>query len=149
LTSDAQDPGAAASPIPTSYEPVFDLGFNAHLGTIYRKIADQDGSSHHYLFDVGPHHLNTGGFTHGGVLMTLADVVLGSTVAHAVGFMCSTISLNCDFLAGAKLGDRIEGEATITRQTRSVAFVSGILSVGDQPLMTASGIWKILERHPS
>ena len=114
--SETQDLSATAPPLPAGYEPVFDLGFNAHLGSIYRKLASPDGDPHHYLFDVAPHHLNTGGFTHGGVLMTLADVVLGSTVAHSVGFMCSTISLSCDFLAGAKLGDRIEGSATITRE---------------------------------
>jgi uncharacterized protein (TIGR00369 family) len=142
-----QDEIADALPIPPGYAPVFDLGFNAHIGKIYRKLAEEDGQPHHYVFDVQPHHLNASGFIHGGALSTLADVVLGSTVAHAVGHMCSTVSLNCEFLAAAGLGERIEGAANITRQTRSVVFVSGSLFVGERTLLTASGIWKILERH--
>ena len=77
--------------------------------------------------------------------MALADVVLGSTVANAVGGMGSTITLNCDFLAGVKPGTRIEGEAVLSRKTGSVAFVSGRLFSGDTTFMTASGIWKIIE----
>lgn len=131
-------------PLDRSYEPIFNVGFNAYVGPIYRKLSEDPALSHHYIFDVRNEHLNGSGFTHGGLLMTVVDAILGSTVAHRVGHMCTTISLNCDFISAAKEGERIEGRASITRQTRSVVFVGGQLCVQDRTLMTASGIWKVL-----
>ncbi|MBM3556959.1 MAG: PaaI family thioesterase [Alphaproteobacteria bacterium] len=57
---------------------------------------------------------------------------------------CVTISLNTDFVSGAKPGDWIDGEAEITRKTRNLVFVSGRLSVEGKTVLNASGIWKIL-----
>jgi uncharacterized protein (TIGR00369 family) len=106
----------------------------------------EDALTGHYLFDLEDQHLNGGGMAHGGLLMTLADTVLGTTVAGAVGHMCNTITINCDFLSGAKKGERIEISTQITRKTRTVVFVSGTLSVGDRPVMTAAGVWRIINR---
>jgi uncharacterized protein (TIGR00369 family) len=129
--------------IPAGYEPVFDAGFNAYVGPILGNFSGPQLGPHHFLFDVRPEHLNGGDMLHGGMMMALADVILGSTVANAVGAMGATISLNCDFIAGAEVGTRLEGESTISRLTRSVAFVSGRLFKEDKTYLTASGIWKI------
>lgn len=129
--------------IPDRYEAIFQQGFNAWVGPILGRFDGPTLGPHHFILDVRPEHLNGGGMMHGGMMMTLADVVLGSTVAHAAGGMGSTVSLNCDFLAGIKSGTRVEGEATVSRLTRSVAFVSGRLFSGDRTFLTASGIWKV------
>ena len=139
----ANSPANIPANIPAGYEAIFQQGFNAWVGPILGNFAGPDMGPHHFIFDVRPEHLNGGDMLHGGMMMTLADVVLGSTVANAVGGMGSTIALNCDFLAGVKPGTRVEGEATVSRLTRSVAFVSGRLFSGDQTFLTASGIWKI------
>jgi acyl-coenzyme A thioesterase PaaI-like protein len=77
--------------------------------------------------------------------MALADIVMGRTVRDALdGAKALTISLSCDIVSGSKLGDRIVGRATITRRTRSIVFIAGELSVAGKPIMTATGIWKIL-----
>lgn len=136
----------SAKAVPEGYKPIFHLGYNAFVGPIFGKFDGPDEGPHHFIFDVSPEHLNGAGMVHGGMMMTLADVVLGSTVANATGAMGSTISLNCDFLAGAKPGTRIEAEATISRKTRSIAFVSGRLFAEGRTLLTASGIWKISDR---
>lgn len=132
-------------PVPDGYVPIFPDGFNAYIGPILGKFDGPEMGPHHFIFDVRPEHLNGGDMMHGGMLMALADVVLGSTVAQSIGGMGSTIALNCDFLAGAQPGTRIEGEATISRKTNSVVFVSGRLFSGDKTLLTASGIWKVLK----
>ena len=93
-----------------------------------------------------PKHCNARGTVHGGMLMTLADQVLGLTVQRAVGSVdVATVSLNCDLVSGAAVGDLIEGEATITRMTRSIVFVRGRLRCGDRVILTASGLWKRLQ----
>ncbi len=135
---------------PSGYEPVFNVGFNAYVGPIWRKPGEGE-TPDRFLFEVRDHHLNGGGFVHGGMLMALADVVLGATVSRTIGGApCATVSLNCDFVAAGRLGDRIEGAAHITRRTRSVVFVSGELFAradggARQTLLTATGIWKILD----
>lgn len=133
---------------PPGYVPVFHEGFNAHVGPVMRKQGE-GGAPDHFRFRVEPHHLNVNGILHGGMLMALADVVLGCTATEATGAACSTVSLNCDFVAAGRAGDLIEGTAKVDRKTRTMAFVSGDLYVKDtdgarRTLMTATGIWKIL-----
>ncbi len=96
-----------------------------------------------FAFRVENRHRNENGVIHGGMLMTLADQVLGLTVVRALdNNPAATVSLNCDFIDGARPGDLIEGEARVTRITRSLVFVQGSLHCGDRLLLTASGLWK-------
>lgn len=131
----------ATVPVPAGYTEVFpEAGFNAYVGPVWRS---PDGSE--YLFDVREVHLNGGGSLHGGMGMALADIIMGRTVRDALdGAKALTISLSCDIVSGSKLGDRIVGRATITRRTRSIVFIAGELSVAGKPILTATGIWKIL-----
>jgi acyl-coenzyme A thioesterase PaaI-like protein len=131
----------ATVPVPAGYTEVFpEAGFNAYVGPVWRS---PDGTE--YLFDVREVHLNGGGSLHGGMGMALADIIMGRTVRDALdGAKALTISLSCDIVSGSKLGDRIVGRATITRRTRSIVFIAGELSVAGKPIMTATGIWKIL-----
>lgn len=123
------------------YAEVFpEAGFNAFVGPVWR--AD-DGS--HYVFDVREVHLNGGGTLHGGMAMALADIAMGRTVRDALdGGRALTISLNCDIVSPATLGERITIRAAITRRTRTIVFISGELKVGERVVLTATGIWKIL-----
>lgn len=128
---------------PPGYESVFPLsGFNAYAGPIFRHA-----SGDHFLFTVQPQHLNGGGALHGGMAMGIADVVMGRTVRLAIDpARAATISLNCDFIAGAKLGDKVIGRAQITRRTRTIVFINAQLTVDDKPILTATGIWKIVDQ---
>lgn len=91
-------------------------------------------------------HGNVRGSVHGGMLMTLADQVLGLTVLEAVDLApMATISLNCDFVSAAMPGEWIEGRAAVVRTTRSIVFVRGTLTVREAVVLTASGIWKRLK----
>lgn len=120
-----------------------DDGFNDFVGPLYQqKVTDDEWN---FWFTPEQRHLNGGGAVHGGMLMSFADHVLGSVVWEAIGQEpCVTMSLNCDFVAGGKLGEKIEGRAIITRKTRSVVFVKGELKQDGKTVMTASGIWKII-----
>jgi uncharacterized protein (TIGR00369 family) len=128
-------------PAPAGYSVVFgETGFNKHVGPVWQS---PDGSE--FLFDIRDVHMNGGGALHGGMAMALADIVMGRTVRDALeGARALTISLNCDFVGPAKLGDRIRGTAKITRKTRSIVFISGELTVEGRTIMTATGLWKIL-----
>jgi acyl-coenzyme A thioesterase PaaI-like protein len=128
-------------PAPAGYTAVFgDAGFNKYVGPVWQS---PDGAE--FLLDVRDVHLNGGGALHGGMAMALADIVMGRTVQDALeGARAMTISLNTDLIGPAKLGDRIRGTATITRKTRSIVFISAELTVEGKPILTATGLWKIL-----
>jgi uncharacterized protein (TIGR00369 family) len=129
------------APAPAGYTAVFaDTGFNGHVGPVWQSTDKSE-----FLFDIRAEHLNGGGALHGGMMMALADIVMGRTVRDALDdARALTISLNCDFIGPSKLGERVRGVATITRKTRSIVFINCELTVADRTIMTATGIWKIL-----
>ena len=117
-------------------------GFSDHVGPFWSRMQD---SSRRFAFLVERHHLNGNGVVHGGMLMTFMDQAIGMTVWQAIGRKpCATIQLNVHFVAGARLGDLIEAEPAIVRETRSVIFTSGVLRRGADVVMSADGIWKVL-----
>lgn len=119
--------------------PVGDFGDS--LGTLFMR---PDGTG--FACRMRPGHRNPRGAVHGGVLLSLADQVLGLTVYQATGqTLSATVNLNCDFVEAAFPGDLIEGEARITRITGSIVFVQGSLRRGERLILTASGIWKRLQ----
>ena len=133
--------------VPSDYAPVGNTGYNAYIGPIYMRNAQVGAEDAYFLFDVQPHHLNSAGTTHGGVLMSVMDTSCGAAVAQMVDANGSTISLNCDFLSGGRSGDRIEVFAQVTKRTKTVAFVEGKLEVGGKTLLTARGIWRIFAKR--
>ena len=89
-------------------------------------------------------HVNPMGSAHGGLLMTLMDITLGSTAGASVGFggVYPTVQLSCSFMAAAMMGEELRGEAEVQRMTKTLAFVNGRLTVGDRIIMTASSVFR-------
>ncbi len=56
---------------------------------------------------------------------------------------CITVALDVHFLAAARPGDLVVARGRIVRQTATLAFTQGSLSVGPQEIATASAILKI------
>jgi uncharacterized protein (TIGR00369 family) len=120
------------------------MGFSEHIGPLYRSGDPADPASWVFGFRVREHQINRGGVTHGGMLMSFADNCLGETVHRTTRSPCSTISLQVNFAAPARVGDWVECKADITRITRSVVFIRGRVYSGAQTLLDVLGIWKLL-----
>ncbi len=121
-------------------------GFDPHedfAGPFYFKETD-DGIKCAYLIE--SKHCNSGGSVHGGSLVTFADFSLFAISQHNLGDELSgvTVSLNSDFCGPARLGDLVEAEGTIIRETSSLIFVNGRAFVGDKSVLSFSGIIKKL-----
>lgn len=130
-------------PLLADAENVSTAGFNLHAGPFYR-LSD-DGETRRFAFEALEMHMNSVGSVHGGLLMSFADVALSRTSRLVSGAKsCSTITLNCDFVGPGSLGDLIVAEVRATRQTRTLVFLSGILSCEDRVLMVATGLWRIV-----
>ncbi|WP_439815783.1 PaaI family thioesterase [Zavarzinia sp. CC-PAN008] len=133
-TADTTVAGAA-----TAAEP----GYTRMIGP-YGKVADRTGAMR-YGFIVEGRHLNANDIVHGGMLMSFADHLLSRSAYDGAGRrMCSTVSLNCDFVAPGKPGDCIFGDARVTRATKTLVFVTGEIRNEERILMSAHGVWKVV-----
>ncbi len=135
-----------AAPIPEGFfKAPIDMPFTDMVGPIYYRPSEENL---HVGFAADERHLNPGGVIHGGMLMTVADDLMGATVYRVVGAQpMATVSLNCDFLSAVRPGDWVHGIGDITRRTRSMVFVRSVLSVEDRPVLSAAGIMKLIERE--
>lgn len=117
-------------------------GFIGLVGPLWERW---DGDTLLLAFTAEDKHANQRGVVQGGMLMTLADRVMGHALrVHLGGQPVATIQLDTHFLDAGHIGNFIEARAELKRVTRSVAFVEGVVSQGDRALMRATGVWKRL-----
>jgi acyl-coenzyme A thioesterase PaaI-like protein len=117
--------------------------FEDHAGPFYMKLNADDGA-HLSAFLCEKHHFNGGGFLHGGMLMSFADYAL-FVIAHDELEDQHSVTVSCqtEFLKGAApLGELVYARGHVSRNTRSLIFVKGEISVGDDTLATFGGILK-------
>ena len=96
-------------------------------------------------FRVHPHMCNPAGGLHGGMMMTVADLVgtMGGGTLIGLRKFLPTVSMTFDFVAPARTGDWVEGRCIVVRQTRSLLFTEISLSVNGERFLRASQIAKI------
>lgn len=97
-------------------------------------------------FRVEMRHCNPMRVCHGGMLATFTDMLLavaGHSHPNAKNRFLPTISLQLDYLAAAKLGTWVQGEARVLKATRNMVFMDGMLQADGEPVARVSGIFKI------
>lgn len=115
--------------------------FEMRAGPFYERV-DADGSGVS-AFRAAPEHMNGGGFMHGGCLMTFADAALFTIARGAMeGHFGVTVNLSGDFLSSARTGAFMEARGRVTRATRSLVFVQGLVTADDEPALSFTGIIK-------
>ncbi len=97
-----------------------------------------------------PQTLNRSGHMHGGAISAFCDTALGATLldgmADGAGSpprSVATIQLSVQYLAAIVPGDFVEARCRIVRQTRSLAFVEGLLDVAGKPVASSQSIFKL------
>jgi acyl-coenzyme A thioesterase 13 len=119
------------------------------IGPLYFKV---DGERLRVGLPLETRHGNPMGWAHGGLLVTVADMVMGVGSGHATGIRWPhpTVSLSTEFVRGAKLGQWLEGTARIARRTINFCFATCDLMCGGEIVLIASGVFKIpdLDRIP-
>jgi uncharacterized protein (TIGR00369 family) len=129
-------------PLSHGWIPDHEVGFMQSAGPTWRR---REGEALRLALLTGDQHANRNGVVHGGVILALADHGLGMISLDRTGHSNqATISLNVQFVSPAALGDFVEVDAEVVRQTRSIVFLRGTLRVGSRVVATADGIWKIL-----
>ncbi|MBS0517202.1 MAG: PaaI family thioesterase [Proteobacteria bacterium] len=123
-----------------------DPTFNSHIGNLYARRGEKGTRDEFVLgFRVRPHMCNPAGGLHGGMMMTVADLVgtMGAGALAGVRKFLPTVNMTFDFVAPARVDDWVEGRAELVRVTRSLIFSNIYLTVGDEKILRASAIAKI------
>ncbi|MBV8976777.1 MAG: PaaI family thioesterase [Alphaproteobacteria bacterium] len=116
--------------------------FEIHVGPA---LAKGEKAARAYALRARDEHCNMRGIVHGGMLMTLADMMLGQALWDATdSAACVTMNMQVQFLKSARAGDVIEVAPRIVRRTRSLVFMAGDFTVGGQTVMTVQSVWKLL-----
>jgi len=132
--------------IPQGFEPFDDnVGYIALSGPYYWRRRDDGGYDYGFLSD--ERHANPNRVLHGGALTTFLDTILGHAVVKAARRPCATIALNTQFVAGAPIGQWIQGEVRVQKLTRTLAFMEGEAQAGDTRLITATAIFKVFDER--
>jgi acyl-coenzyme A thioesterase PaaI-like protein len=115
----------------------------AAIGAPWAKRSEEGGWRYGLLTTAA--HANPEGAVHGGILMIFADHTLGIFAWEAAKrSRCVTIQMNTHFLASVTPGDFVELRGEVTRATRGLVFVRGILSAAGRDAAAIDGIWRIL-----
>lgn len=118
------------------------VGFMKHNGGLeFRQLTEKE---YEFKTEIQDYHINAGGVTHGGFIMSMLDSGMGTAAHQLIEGSAVTISLNTNFIGGSKAGDKIIGLAQIKKKTRSLIFMYGQLKCEDKLLASAEGIWKII-----
>jgi len=118
-------------------------GFNAHIGPV--RFAERGTGRYAAALALRPIHINVGGVCHGGVLLSLADIAMGTgTYTAAGGRPCATIGFDAQFVAAAKEGQTLVADVRQIRMVRDLSFMECSLHAGGRQVMRASGTWKYL-----
>lgn len=116
-------------------------GFLGLVGPLWSRREDDHWA---YAFVASEQHVNAAGVVHGGLLVSLADQAMSMVVWEAMDRApCVTVQLDTHFLMATRPGDFIQARARVARATRSLAFAQASLAVGDEPVLLASGVWKV------
>ena len=129
---------------PEGFEPaLFSPGFLDHGGPYF--LGPTGAGPRVVGLRVCPHHINYKDGAHGGVISTFADVALSHAVydAERPRLAPSTITLQVNYLAAARLGDWLEAHVTIDRLGGRTAYTSGRIMRGEDPIATMSGVFAI------
>lgn len=117
-------------------------GFAGLIGPLW---ARKETDSWAYGLLAAPQHLNPAGVVHGGLLTALMDHALSAIAWEALGRRaCVTVQLDTQFLAAARAGQFLEARGRILRETSSLVFMQGELSVKGNAVAAASAVLKLM-----
>ena len=118
-------------------------GFMSHIGGLELEKIDENNYS--FSFIVKEIHLNNGKIAHGGFLSTIADTGMGIAAHMVSNKRCVTISLEMKFISAALINQKLIGKVKIQKKTKSLVFITCEISSPESIVVTASGVWKILQ----
>ncbi len=115
--------------------------FETYAGPFYERV-DEDGGVV-CAFRAQPHHLNGGGFMHGGAIMTFADFCIFVFAREAMKDSHGvTATFNGEFVGAVPPGALVEARGEVVKAGRSMVFTRGLITTIGEPVMSFSAVIK-------
>lgn len=131
---------------PQGFAPI-DFSHMPYMQSIGEVFCKQDsGADLHLGVSLKQQHCNSLGVAHGGMLATLADVVMGRALRDRVPSNKAVLTLNMhlDYIGGGKVGDWLDICATIKRSGGTISNCECHIHSGEQLLLSASANFKTI-----
>jgi uncharacterized protein (TIGR00369 family) len=110
----------------------------AALGDLY--LRESDGVM---ALLITHEHANMHAIAHGGLLATLADCALGSTVARQSGTSVVTVQMSLEYMNAVRAGDWLQAHVQIDKQGRRLIYAGCVLKVQDRMMLRASAVFAV------
>lgn len=113
----------------------------------YKQVLHQNGFSERVFgIRIDDKHTNIWGSAHGGMLITMADSVLGYNLSNTKSppLKLVTVHLNADFIASPKPGDWVHSEFIVNKIGSRVCFAQCNLRVEDKLILKTNGVFTVL-----
>lgn len=123
------------------------LPFVEHVGA---RIVESGAGSSVLSLAIQPHHFNSSGIVHGGVLFTLADTGMGAALFPSLQPTegCATIEIKINYFRPVTEGE-LTCASLLVHRGRSTAHLESTLSVSGSVVGKASGTFAIFPRRSS
>lgn len=133
--------------VPSHIFPI-DNPFLTYLGVEFVEMGD---GAAELMLELQPHHMNSWQVTHGGVTMTMLDVVmaLAGRSLYPQAEAAVTVEMKTSFLQPAgQTGARIVAKGRAFHRSTTMCFCDGELWHGDQLVAKAMGTFKYFKGYP-
>jgi uncharacterized protein (TIGR00369 family) len=93
-------------------------------------------------------HTNARGFSHAGLIASLADNGMGYSCAQATGWTTSfvTISLAVDYVGSAQIGQWLAVESDVIKIGRTICFAQGLVKADDDVIARANATFRVVPK---
>lgn len=129
--------------VPPGYHPFeADKQFYGAIGPLFAKYSE---GRLNFGFRAEDKHANAAGIIHGGMLFTVMDIQVGLAAAIELklrGFVI-TINMTSDFMAPGMLGQWVESESRVIKQTRRLIFSDGLIRANGASILRANAVLKV------
>ena len=123
--------------------------FLEYLGFDGAKMQNGEASIQLSLQD---HHMNSWKITHGGVIMTMLDVVMAMAARSIFDDQKAVVTIemkNSFFQAGGVIGGQLMAKAKVSHQTANLCFCESEIWNGQQLVAKAMGTYQFLKSSQS
>ncbi len=118
-----------------------DIPFARHCGIV---AIEGSPSKTRLGLKLGEPHQNHMGTAHGGIILTMLDIALGSVARLASGHSVMTINLQSSFLSPGR--GELAAEGRVLQQGRSLIFCEGEVRDAQNKLVAkATGLFKVVK----
>ena len=118
--------------------------FGNLIGPIYYKDEDHQQV---FGFMSSQKHINLGGYVHGGMLSSFADIIMGQFSNRNYGNLMVTINMSIDFISLAKKNVWITGKSYLAKEDDNFVFLECVVEANKKTILFTTGVFKLIKHN--